>query len=584
MKIVRFFVICTVCLYAGSAFASIINVPLEHGTIQEGIDVAQDGDTVQVDVGIYNERFNFNGRAIVVRGNPSIPEDVVIEGAGNGSLVTFNHNEDERSVLTGFTLTDGRCETGGGAILVSGASPTLENLIILENWANVGGGVYVISEGSPTLRDILFMGNQVQLNGGAIAIWRASAILQNVTIYGSWETPAIMGGGIYITGGVADMDRVSLINCDGDLGSACSFWGSRVSMRNALIIANQGENGVAFYLNGGELSLSNATVGMNGADPDNASAIFSSGCNVTMRNSIFLEDMDNRTDLMIFHHGVLDMDYNDIIGGQEDIVNDQADLVWGEHNIDSDPLFININEGDFTISPESPCLDAGSPESPADPDGSPADIGAFYLHQRDIALDPESMEFAPVEPGLSASRLIIVLNLGLTPLVVEPPMIEPEESPFTPRGDIVEPVVIEPDGRLEVWVDYYPEEYIASQAELVIISNDFDRPEIRIPVSAGQFENVDNKPNTVPAYFGLSAYPNPFNPSTEISFDIPEPSDVSMVVFDLSGKEIVKLVSNRFEAGSHTVNLDLTGCKSGAYLVRLETPRFKSAEKLILVR
>ncbi|MBN3036230.1 MAG: right-handed parallel beta-helix repeat-containing protein [Bacteroidales bacterium] len=69
--------------------------------------------------------------------------------------------------------------------------------------------------------------------------------------------------------------------------------------------------------------------------------------------------------------------YSDVQGG------------WpGTGNINGDPMFINPAAGDFSIAPCSPCVDAGDPSSPPDPDGTPADMGAFYFNQLDGTVVP----------------------------------------------------------------------------------------------------------------------------------------------------------------------------------------------------
>ena len=66
-----------------------------------------------------------------------------------------------------------------------------------------------------------------------------------------------------------------------------------------------------------------------------------------------------------------------------------------------------------------------------------------------------------------------------------------------------------------------------------------------------------------------NAYPNPFNPSTVISFDIAELNDVSLKIFDLTGKQVASLINEFMIPGSHQVTWNPGLLPSGVYLVEL---------------
>lgn len=53
----------------------------------------------------------------------------------------------------------------------------------------------------------------------------------------------------------------------------------------------------------------------------------------------------------------------------------------------------------------------------------------------------------------------------------------------------------------------------------------------------------------------LPAYPNPFNPSTQITFDLPEAEHVSIMVYDMSGRELTQLTNQNYQAGAASGNL-----------------------------
>ena len=88
----------------------------------------------------------------------------------------------------------------------------------------------------------------------------------------------------------------------------------------------------------------------------------------------------------------------------------------------------------------------------------------------------------------------------------------------------------------------------------------------------------------VPADFGLSVYPNPFNAATQLDFGLCEGGDVNLVVYDLNGRLVENLVSGHRAAGVHSVSWVANGQPSGLYLARLECGRQTASRKLMLVK
>ena len=88
-----------------------------------------------------------------------------------------------------------------------------------------------------------------------------------------------------------------------------------------------------------------------------------------------------------------------------------------------------------------------------------------------------------------------------------------------------------------------------------------------------------------PTAFGLSAaYPNPFNPSTSISLHVPMESDVSVQVYDLSGRMISTLLSGVQAQGDYNLTWNAQEQASGMYLVRAETAGSVAVQKILLLK
>jgi hypothetical protein len=85
-------------------------------------------------------------------------------------------------------------------------------------------------------------------------------------------------------------------------------------------------------------------------------------------------------------------------------------------------------------------------------------------------------------------------------------------------------------------------------------------------------------------YVLLSAYPNPFNPVTAISFELPDVALFSLRIYDMNGSEVADLLSGEMSAGYHTVNWEATGKPSGIYFVKLVSADYTSTQKLMLVK
>ncbi len=92
---------------------------------------------------------------------------------------------------------------------------------------------------------------------------------------------------------------------------------------------------------------------------------------------------------------------------------------------------------------------------------------------------------------------------------------------------------------------------------------------------------IENTPHVYKLHYN---YPNPFNPSTIIRYQLSLPSKVSLRVYDVNGNEVERLVDELKAAGIHEVNFDAKGLASGIYFYKLQAGSFVETKKMMLLR
>jgi hypothetical protein len=103
--------------------------------------------------------------------------------------------------------------------------------------------------------------------------------------------------------------------------------------------------------------------------------------------------------------------------------------------------------------------------------------------------------------------------------------------------------------------------------------------------TTGVTTTVEQVGNEIPTQYSLSLnYPNPFNPTTKIQFDIPKPGFAMLKVFSLLGREVSALVAENLPAGRYVANWNASEVPSGVYFYRLQVGDFVQVRKMLLVR
>ena len=89
----------------------------------------------------------------------------------------------------------------------------------------------------------------------------------------------------------------------------------------------------------------------------------------------------------------------------------------------------------------------------------------------------------------------------------------------------------------------------------------------------------------IPADFSLSQnYPNPFNPSTTIKFGVPKRENITIKIFDISGKIITEIVKGEFEPGEYSIKFDAANLSSGVYFYNIRTDTKSITKSMLIVK
>jgi|GEM_PF-4524284 len=96
--------------------------------------------------------------------------------------------------------------------------------------------------------------------------------------------------------------------------------------------------------------------------------------------------------------------------------------------------------------------------------------------------------------------------------------------------------------------------------------------------------NEENNQIDIEDFALESNYPNPFNPSTQISYQLPENSFVNLVVYNVVGQKVAELVNQEQTSGKYTVKFDASNLPSGVYIYKLQAGEFSDVKKMLLTK
>ncbi len=245
-------------------------------------------------------------------------------------------------------------------------------------------------------------------------------------------------------------------------------------------------------------------------------------------------------------------------------------LTPGAHSISEDPLFVGTD--DYHLTADSPCIDTGDPAFPLDPDGTIADMGAYPFYQ-EFEIVVTDLSYANFTGGewLTDDQIIDEGDSLNFFIVASDPNGNDLEYEWLLDGDEVS---------IESTYSFLTDEFSAGEYEvtLFVTDNAGTRHELNYLWNIMVNDVVSAEEEILFTSYSLQNFPNPFNPSTIISFTAEDAENAEIEIYNLKGQKVKQLLSNsasQLSAGEYSVIWDGTdendqSVSSGIYMYHLK--------------
>lgn len=284
-----------------SARVGLNGVGCVYGRIQDAVDAAASGDTIQAAADTFTETVDIAGKNLVIVGGYG--SDCVTSGAG---VTTINGNGAGSVVditgaavtLRNLALTNGDATTGGGIDTASNARVTLDNTGVFGNSAGNGGGLFVNSGCVLTItNDSDIHHNTASSAGGGARVWgKLVGDDWNSTIE---HNTALNGGGVSVPGGVLSFSGSHVVNNQATgaqgVGGGVHVYdeGEASFTASSNVYRNSAYNGAGIYADHSQVTLV-AVIHSNTAANDGGGIYLMNGSTLSAINTIVGDDLAGR--------------------------------------------------------------------------------------------------------------------------------------------------------------------------------------------------------------------------------------------------------------------------------------------------